>query len=218
LYDIWFVNGHRVFGTFQLEGAPPDGGPGGGGGGPGSRNILPVDTTDSPLRVRLEGQRGAARTYHLEHGALLLQQGDQAVIVSPPPFAFSTVLNGGNLEDLRVTLRLNALQGPTTSAGTIGTIALGSTLMEQLPVKGTSGNFWLNLSTASCGAWRGWFDDTLNGTLSRAGLAYSGEYGLSCPGGDVVSLKMDGPERVDLFEQDLLLDVLWTSFRVEVVS
>ncbi|HVL88384.1 MAG TPA: hypothetical protein VM681_10350 [Candidatus Thermoplasmatota archaeon] len=145
--------------------------------------------------------------YVLENGALLLRQGDGAVLKAPPPFAVQT-LHAGGVDWTAVTLAVPTLRGPGFSFSVDGVAVARSTAVGEFGLTAHAPSVTLSVTTDEPDLWiAAW-----RGALSAAGLVEDEGYTLS-KGGRQASVTVLGrspsPSTFDVSLSLVQVDVLF---------
>lgn len=128
------------------------------GGGP----IRTVDRgfVGGALRYEARNLHFVDQTYRIDHGAVVLRQGDTAVLRSPPP------IEVGRVGDRAVVdLPLPTLTGPRTSLSGRATIAVSTVDVGQEAVRAVAPSASLNLTTDAPAGWSRFWNASLEGAL-----------------------------------------------------
>ncbi len=118
----------------------------------------------------------------LENGAIIVAQGDGAVIAVPPDFTVSKVANV-----IAVSATIPALQGSADSASQGGSMTVQIRPTTSTSLVGTTTEWSLSIPTAYPTAWASYFDRT----MAEAGIAPGMEYTVT-QGTDNVTLRITG--------------------------
>lgn len=129
---------------------------------PGGGPILSLhrEAASGALRYEARNNRFVDQTFRIEHGAVLLQQGDRAALRVPP------AIGVGRVDDRAVLdLPLPTLSGPATSTSGRSTIAVSTTPVQRDAVRAVAQNASLNVTTEAPDAWVRFWNRSLAASL-----------------------------------------------------
>lgn len=169
----------------------------------GGRDIGPLREEFASGVLRYEGRNSyfVDQTYELEHGALLLRQGDLATLKTGPHAPAGLVKNVPLDDRAKAGFGLSLLTGEDGSLSGADTASLTTETVRRTSLSALVPEASLNVTTTAPGAWASWAD----AHYDAAGLA-ADEYTVQ-QGANWVNVTVLGPTALTSAAQDVHLDL-----------